>query len=78
MNNQNFSKIIMKSEEKHKSYLTNSQKKLNSSSKNLSNFTQTNFKTKHFEEDEKKNLNELSAKNNLLQNNQKNPSIFNM
>ena len=75
--------MFIKSEERNTN-LTSSQKKLNSSSKNMSNFKQNNFKYKNFEGVEKKNLNELSAKNNLLQNNQNNQNnpnnlnIFNM
>lgn len=78
MNNNNFKKLIMRSEEKHKPHITNSPKKLNSSNKNFSNFKQNNLKSKNFEEDESLNLIELPAKNNLTQNNQKNTTIFNM
>lgn len=75
MNSQNFNRL-MRSDEKN--YLTNSQKKLNSSFSKISSFKQLNFRPKNCEEDDKKNLNELSAKNNILQNNPKNSSIFNM
>jgi hypothetical protein len=75
MNNQNFNRILISDD---KNYLTNSQKKLNSSFSKITSFKQLNFKPKNYDEDEKKNLNELSAKNNICQNNQKNSSIFNM
>lgn len=77
MNNfNNLNKKITKSEEKQTPYLFNSEKKLNSSNKNFSNFKQNTSKPKNLEEDERKNLNELSAKNNFMQNNQKNPWTF--
>jgi hypothetical protein len=75
MNNQNFNRLI-RSDEKYNH--TNSHKKLISSGTKMSNFKQINFKPKNFEEDEKKNLNELSAKNNIFQNHQKTPSFFKM
>lgn len=78
MNNINFTNSFMNSEEKPKNNLTNSNKKLNFSSTKISNFKQSNYKAKFFDDDERKNLNELSAKNNFLQNNPKNTSIFNM
>jgi hypothetical protein len=75
MNSQNFNRLLRSDEKKN---LSNSQKKLNSSFSKISSFNQINFRQKNYDDEEKKNLNELSAKNNLFQNNQKNSSIFNM